>query len=93
MTSVELNDEVSVVDALVLAGAFGLTEDEVREKMRGGLITSRSEKGEGEDEGRWRLTFHHDGRALLVIVDDRGTVLKRTTFPIRIRQVAARLGA
>lgn len=72
-----------VIDAAVLAAAFGLSQDRIRARMRDGRITSRCEKGLGEDAGRWRLTFHHGDRACRLIVDDRGTVLKQATFPIR----------
>lgn len=75
-----------VVDAAVLAAAFGLSQDQIRARMRDGRITSRSEKGIGADAGRWRLTFHHDDRACRLIVNDRGTVLKQATFPIRARR-------
>lgn len=93
MTEVERSGDGFVVAAQVLADAFGLTQEEVREKMRSGAITSRSETGVGDDEGRWRLTFHHEGRALRLVVDDRGTVLQRSSFPVRIRQTVVRPGA
>ena len=91
MTEVERSGDGFVVSAHVLADTFGLTQEEVRDKMRSGAITSRSETGVGDDEG-WRLTFHHEGRALRLIVDDQGTVLKRASFPIRIRQAVVRPG-
>ncbi|PKQ11266.1 MAG: hypothetical protein CVT70_15325 [Alphaproteobacteria bacterium HGW-Alphaproteobacteria-1] len=93
MTEVERSGDDLVVAAQVLADAFGLTQEEVRDKMRNGAITSRSETGMGDDVGRWRLTFHHERRALRLVVDDRGTILKRASFPIRIRQAVVRLGA
>ncbi len=92
MTEVERSGDGFVVSAHVLADTFGLTQEEFRDKMRSGAITSRSETGVGDDEGRWRLTFHHEGRALRLIVDDQGTVLKRASFPIRIRQAIVRPG-
>ncbi|MEZ5748319.1 DUF6522 family protein [Celeribacter baekdonensis] len=52
-------------------------------------MTSLSEAGEGEDAGRWRLTFCHQGRALRLIVDARGEVLGRTTFPIGSRNASS----
>ena len=85
MTQVERSGGGFVVDAGLLGSAFGLTEDEVRERMRSGVITARSERGQGEDAGRWRLTFHHGSRACRLIVDDRGRVLKQARFPIRAR--------
>ena len=92
MNAVARNGADFVVDAPLLAQTFGLTEAEVRAAMRAGDITSRCETGEGEDAGRWRLTFHHRDRALRLIVDEAGTIQKRTTFPIRLRQEAGHGG-
>ncbi|TNF65102.1 MAG: hypothetical protein EP307_00665 [Rhodobacteraceae bacterium] len=69
-----------VVEAGTLARAFDLAPDQVRPLMQGGAITSRCEKGEGEDAGRWRLTFYHGDRAFRLVVDDAGTVLSRARF-------------
>ncbi len=83
MTLVERNAGDFVIDVALLAGAFNLTEDEIRRRMRNGAITSRCETGVDEDEGRWRLTFYHGNRACRFIVDAAGNVLKSTTFPTR----------
>lgn len=72
-----------VVEAALLAEAFGLTEAGVRAAMRAGRIRSRCERGEGADAGRWRLTFEHAGRALRLVVDDSGSLLQRASFPVR----------
>lgn len=80
MTQVEINEDGFVVDALVLAEAFGLEPDAVQKLMRLGEITSLSETGIGEDAGRARLTFHYGGRALRLVVDQSGIVLKKTSF-------------
>ena len=46
--------------------------------MRAGEITSRSERGEGEDAGRFRATFFHSkGRVQLVLAGD-GEVMRRS---------------
>ena len=47
----------------------------VPELMREGRITSRSEHGEGEDEGRYRLTFWHERTTLRLVVQADGTVI------------------
>lgn len=70
--------ETFVVDAAVLADAFGLPEDAVRKAMADGRINSRCEMGMGEDAGRWRLTFRHGGRTLRLVVNAEGTVLARS---------------
>ena len=49
--------------------------------MRAGDVTSLCEKGEGDDDGRFRLIFRHDGKALRLTVDAEGRVLSRATYP------------
>ena len=83
MTSIEHKAEDFVIDAELLSKAFGFSQDEIKTRMRDGAITSRCETGEGADAGRWRLTFYHRDRACRFIVDAAGTVVSRTTFPIR----------
>lgn len=80
MKAVEREGEGFIVDAAVLSRAFGLPEDEVRQMMLDGRITSRCEAGVDEDAGRWRLTFLHDGRNLRLTVDGAGEILKQATF-------------
>ncbi|MDP5308953.1 DUF6522 family protein [Paracoccus spongiarum] len=72
-----------VIDAALLADAFGLTEAQLRAAMRDGTMTSRCETGTGTDAGRSRLIFHHGGRACRFVVDEAGTVLSRASYPIR----------
>lgn len=74
-----------VIDVRLLAEAFGLTEDEIKARMRGGAMTSRCEAGVDEDSGRWRLTFRYGDRACRLIVDIAGNVLKSGSFPITPR--------
>ncbi|MDO5705765.1 MAG: DUF6522 family protein [Paracoccus sp. (in: a-proteobacteria)] len=68
------------VDAAVPAAAFDLTQDEFRRLMRAGQIATRSERGEGEDAGRWRLTFQHGTRVCRLTVNDSGEILTQSRF-------------
>lgn len=85
MTAVARDGGDFVIDAALLAEAFGLGEDEVRQHMREGRITSRCEEGQDEDLGRWRLTFHYGAQACRFIVDGEGHILTRVRFPVRTR--------
>ena len=85
MNDVSRTESGFVVDARVIAQAFGLTSEQVREEMRSGRISSRSETGTGADEGRWRMTFYRDDRAFRLVVDAEGEVLSRGRFPIAPR--------
>ncbi|ABV94044.1 hypothetical protein Dshi_2308 [Dinoroseobacter shibae DFL 12 = DSM 16493] len=77
---VEVGADGIVVDAELLAEAFGIAPSMVHPGMKSGDITSLCEKGEGSDAGRWRLTFYHAGRAFRLTIDDTGQVLRRTRF-------------
>lgn len=79
---VTLSDTGFEVEAALIASAFGLDPASVPDLMRAGAITSRCETGVGEDEGRWRLTFFHKGRALRLTVDATGAILLRATFDV-----------
>ena len=81
MSGIAMEADGFVVDAEILGTAFELDPATVPDRLRMGEITSRCEAGEGEDAGRWRLTFYYGGRALRLIVDAQGTVLSRQTFP------------
>ena len=81
MTSVTITAQGFEVDAVMVAAAFGLDPAELRDKMRAGDVTSLCEKGIDADEGRFRLTFRHKGRALRLTVDAEGRVVSRATFP------------
>lgn len=80
MTHVERNGEDFVVDAGLLAEAFGLDPGEVPGLMKAGLITSRCETGTEDDAGTYRLTFWHGARACRLTVDAGGRVIRRATF-------------
>ena len=62
MSEVSKTDSGFVVEARGIARAFKITEKQVREEMRNRLISSRSESGSREDEGRWRMTFFRADR-------------------------------
>jgi hypothetical protein len=61
-----------------LAALLGLAPEEVRRLMQAGRITSRFERGEGEDAGRFRVSFFHGARWVRLTVDAEGRVLHRT---------------
>jgi hypothetical protein len=83
MTNVEREAGGFVIDAALLADAFGLSQDQIKARMRAGSITSRCEAGTDDDAERWRLTFHYGNRACRFIVDEAGNVLTRTSFKVR----------
>lgn len=85
MTRVAREGSSFVVPADLLAQAFGMTEIGIRQAMRDGSLTSICEAGVDTDAGRWRLTFRHADRACRFTVDDAGTILSTSRFPVRAR--------
>lgn len=79
---IDLTSHQPTVDAEDLGPLLGLDPAEVPAKMRSGDITSRYETGEGEDAGRVRLTFYHDGKRVRLTCDSDGTVLSTTRTPV-----------
>jgi hypothetical protein len=85
MTQIDVTQDGFVVDAAIIAAALKLKPEQIQPLMRSGEITSKSETGVGEDAGRSRLTFLYGDRAVRLVIDQAGTILKRASFPIRSR--------
>ncbi|WP_028464246.1 DUF6522 family protein [Nisaea denitrificans] len=83
MSEIERDEDGFVVPASVLGEAFGLAEEEVRQCMQNGTMTSRCEVGHGADEGRWRLIFRHKERGLRLTLNASGQILSRAKFADR----------
>jgi hypothetical protein len=77
MTPIEFGDGQVLVDATVIARGLGLEPEAVQSRMREGRITSLCERGLGEDEGRYRLTFFSDNRRFRLVVNDSGDIIQR----------------
>lgn len=75
MTQIEIADDMVLIDADVLAKAFGIGADDLKRQMRDGTITSRFERGAEEDAGRVRLTFFSADLQVQITADESGTVL------------------
>lgn len=74
-----------VVPAELVAAAFALDPADVPALMRAGHLTSRLERGEGDDAGRFRLTFYHGAQALRLVTDATGRIITRSRFPVSPR--------
>ncbi len=68
------NDRV-VIDAFDLAPLIGCQPSDVPGLMRSGQITSVFEKGEGEDAGRFRVTFRFGATKVRFTCAEDGEVL------------------
>ncbi|MCU0974275.1 MAG: DUF6522 family protein [Burkholderiales bacterium] len=79
MSGIMLDQGDVQVDAAIIAAGLRLAPALVRPLMRAGRITSRLERGVGDDAGRYRLTFLHRKRQLQLVIDDAGQVLQQAT--------------
>lgn len=89
MTTIAFENEAFEVDAALVAEAFGLAPAEVLAQLRNGAITSLCEKGEGEDAGRFRLSFFSKTCRFSLIVDETGALLQRLTLDYGDRPLPA----
>ena len=65
------------IPASHIAETFGWSPEIMREKMRRGLIRSVIERGEGCDEGRWRLSVRCGNRRWQAGVDEDGHLISQ----------------
>jgi hypothetical protein len=77
---VEFENGAVEIDASIIAEGLGIALPLLKEQMRAGRITSQSERGVGDDSGRYRLTFFSEHRRFRVIVDEGGAILQRSTL-------------
>ncbi|MFV0514449.1 MAG: DUF6522 family protein [Jhaorihella sp.] len=72
-----------VVDAADLGPLLDLPPADVPGLMREGRITSVSETGTEDDDGRYRVSFRHEGTTVRLTLDASGNVLSvaRTIVP------------
>lgn len=79
MTTVSIQDGLIEVDANVVAKGLGMTPEDLQRALRDGTVTSRSETGEAEDAGRFRITFFSASRRMRLVVDATGAVLQQSS--------------
>ena len=80
MKPVDISDEGIEVEASVIAEGLGLALPQFRADMRAGKITSVAERGTGDDLGRHRLTFFSSHRRFRLVIDDSGTIIRRSAL-------------
>lgn len=78
MTRVRRDADGFDVDAELIGEGLALAPARVVELLRKGAITSRVERGEGDDAGRWRLSFYHASIRFRLIVDGEGAIVSRS---------------
>ncbi|AZL58201.1 hypothetical protein EI545_04715 [Tabrizicola piscis] len=79
MTAITFENGTITIDPGIVAKGLRLDPEVLREQLRSGAVTSLCEKGEGEDAGRFRLTFFSANRRLRLVVDASGAILTTST--------------
>ncbi len=80
LPQVEMTDDGFFVDASLLGELLALPPAQVQALMRGREITSTCERGEGEHEGQYRLSFSYRGRQARLSIDGTGRILRRSVI-------------
>jgi Family of unknown function (DUF6522) len=66
---IEVGDDGVVVDAALVADKLGLSPDVFWRELKRGHVYGVVERGEGDDEGRTRLTFNYRAQSWSVTVE------------------------
>jgi Family of unknown function (DUF6522) len=74
-TGIRRTEGAVEVDAPLVARGLKLPVEQLMAEMRRGIVYSTSERGIGEDEGRFRLTFRYRDRVFRLIVTTTGEVV------------------
>ena len=74
-TAVNQAEGAVEVDSPMVARGLKLPVEQFMAEMRRGIVYSLSERGIGEDEGRFRLTFRYRDRQFRIVVTATGEVV------------------
>ena len=85
--TLEIQGDDILVDADMLALQLSLSVAALRERMNAGKIRTLVERGEGEDEGRLRLTFRWAGQQFSIMREPDGALHQTDPPPPERRPV------
>lgn len=75
---VEMNNGEFCIEAGLLGNLFEVEPAAIPVLMRDGVLTGVCERGIGEDDGKYRLSFFYASRRVRLNVDAAGAVLQRS---------------
>lgn len=81
MTRITLADDRTAIDLDAVAQAFGLSIDELENRLRAGTITRWFERGTGDHDNEARLVFFAPASANRVAIDENGIVQPSPSTP------------
>jgi Family of unknown function (DUF6522) len=67
------------IDASLVAKGLRITLEALRTTLRDGQVTRTIEKGEGEDAGRFRVTFYAPSRRLRLLFTADGQIVQTSS--------------
>lgn len=85
--TVSLDSGDVVIDAAMLAGWLGVDTATLSDAIESGAVRTLVERGEGEDEGRVRLTVRYQDRQFCMIREPDGSLTETTPPPETRRYV------
>ncbi|MGO4558227.1 DUF6522 family protein [Mesorhizobium sp. 2RAF21] len=85
----ERQEGMFTIEASLLSELLDVQPYDIQALMRSNEITSLCERGEGEHEGQFRLTFFCKGRRARLNVDEAGRIVRRSIVDYGERPLAA----
>lgn len=79
MGPITFTDQRIDIDAVLVAKGLRMEADALRTALRDGTVTRTVEKGEGEDAGRYRVTFYAPTRRLRLLFTATGEILQTSS--------------
>lgn len=79
MDPITFTDQMIEIDAGLVAKGLHMDPAALRDAMRGGRVTQTIEKGEGDDAGRYRVTFYAPHRRLRLTFGADGALLQTSS--------------
>ena len=66
------------IEASVIGGGLGIEPSQVQAQLREGKISTLCERGIGEDQGHYRVTFYCGKRRFRVLIDESGNLVEES---------------
>lgn len=79
MDPITFTDRRIEIDAALVAKGLRMEPEALRAGMRDGSVTQTVEKGEGDDAGRYRVTFYAPTRRLRFLFTAKGEILQTSS--------------
>jgi len=85
------DESAFTIEASFLSELLNVSPSDIHGLMSRNEITSLCERGEGEHQGQFRLTFLYQGRRARLYVNEAGRILRRSIIELGERRLPARM--